>query len=383
MRKTITLLKSLIISCALMMSVSVFGQDPTNGGFENVDSGWTLLNAGFTTAVFDGTNPRTGLKNLKIEVSAAEGSTRTHSSTSTVSIAAGAYIHVIYWAKSDAVNQILGTIACGLFSPALSWTPTANKYPSTTYTRYSSNKQNTLTEIATFNTALRTFHVSGKTYPQTVYIDDIITYADGNTGADTEKPVAPTGITAVSTITNSATLDWTNGADAGTGLQATLILRTTNTSATAPELNDQAIYSTIGGVDGPNAVGDWTVISTSVAANAVTYTDNTVSNGSTYLYAVVHRDLAYNYSTALVSTAVTVNLGTAVNNTSKLNFNIATKNNKIELSGLKLGEQLSVYNVSGIRVHNAISTASTHSVTLPNGLYIVNVAGVNTKVILR
>jgi len=50
---------------------------------------------------------------------------------------------------------------------------------------------------------------------------------------------------------------------------------------------------------------DWTVISTSIGSSETTYTDNTVTQSSSYLYAVIHRDLAYNYSTALVSGTIT------------------------------------------------------------------------------
>lgn len=71
-------------------------------------------------------------------------------------------------------------------------------------------------------------------------------------------------------------------------------------------MNDQGVYSTAGGTSGPNIVStDWTVLSTTELAASTSYTDATVSASSSYKYAVIHRDLAYNYSTALVSATIT------------------------------------------------------------------------------
>jgi hypothetical protein len=99
-------------------------------------------------------------------------------------------------------------------------------------------------------------------------------------------------------------------------------------SAIDPVLKNQGVYSTTGGVDGPNLISsDWEVISTSISANSTSYTDNSVNPATYYKYAIIHRDYAYNYSTSLVSNSVlpvTFQLFSAVKNLKFTNLSWTT-----------------------------------------------------------
>ena len=87
--------------------------------------------------------------------------------------------------------------------------------------------------------------------------------------------------------------------DTLTGVQMTYILRTVNTESNAPVLINQVAY----GVNEMNQVGDWTIIA-ELEKGSATYTDQAINAGASYKYAIIHRDLAYNYSEALVSDIV-------------------------------------------------------------------------------
>lgn len=145
-----------------------------------------------------------------------------------------------------------------------------------------------------------------------IFVDDIVLYTSSSATDDIIAPSAATLFTATSACT-SVNLAWTPGVDditnAGyTGVRNTFILRTSVLTANAPSLHNQGQYSTTGGSAGPDSVNDgtgkWTIISTTTGATAGTYTDNP-GNGS-YKYAVIMQDYAYNYSTAAISSTVTL-----------------------------------------------------------------------------
>ena len=126
-----------------------------------------------------------------------------------------------------------------------------------------------------------------------VLFDDVIAYVSTSSSIDL---TAPTQATSASATTSA--ISWTNGSDTGdgaTGIQKTLIFKRTGGSSDDLTLNDQGIYS-LTSTEGPSTdqSGHWTLVTASVAADATSY--NGDLDGNTR-YAIVHRDLAYNYST--------------------------------------------------------------------------------------
>jgi hypothetical protein len=273
-----------------------WGQSPTNGGFENGTTGWTS-NGSLSTS-----NARTGANSL-LSASSTSNSNTAHTNSATISIPTGNYAHVIGWAIGS--NSFANASVGGTLNTTTSSSSTANI--GTTLTRLTAwNVQNNSGSSQSFSCRVNSRSSASGNATQ-VYFDDVIMYTDAVSSADITKPVMPTTFTNGTIIANSATFSWTNGLDAGTGIQNTIILRTANLSAATPVMNDQGVYSTAGGTSGPNTVGsDWTILSTSVSAGATAYTDASVSAGTSYKYAIVHRDLAYNYSTALVSSNIVV-----------------------------------------------------------------------------
>lgn len=113
-------------------------------------------------------------------------------------------------------------------------------------------------------------------------VDDVVFYKGT---IDLDKPSAPTSPTGLTTK-----ISWTNGTDDNTGIQNTLIWHRTEGADEDLTLNDQGVYA----VGDKDESGHWTLVTASVAADATSY-DGAFPERD--VYAIVHRDLAYNYST--------------------------------------------------------------------------------------
>jgi len=287
MKTSTNLISSCVLIIFLLAVTEGRGQSPTNGGFENGTTSWTTVGSAGTT------NARTGTNALAHTTSST--SNVAHTNSTTISIPNNSYAHVIGWAIGNSANS---RASCGGTLNVIAGSAAITTI-GTTLTRLTYPIQNTSGSAQNFSCRVNTRSVTGSV---TVYWDDVIMYASTSNTTDIVDPVAPTSFTNGTITSGSVQFTWTNGSDAATGIQNTIILRTTNTSAGTPVMNDQGVYSTSGGTSGPNTVStDWTVISTTVASGTSTYTDNSVSQSSSYKYAVNHRDMAYNYSTALVS----------------------------------------------------------------------------------
>ncbi len=171
-------------------------------------------------------------------------------------------------------------------------TPSSNN----TYYLINHSVQNTSGSTQNMKVRINNYLSSGS-QSRTFRWDNIIAYVSTSGTLDVTNPNAASSASVYYT-SNSATLYWANGSDntGGSGVQRTIILRTTGTCpGTAPTLNGQEIYSKAGGY-GISTVGSWTVLDT-VNISSSSYTDNTISSGTSYIYAIVHEDKAYNHST--------------------------------------------------------------------------------------
>ena len=166
---------------------------------------------------------------------------------------------------------------------------------------YSINKNSAWNSSAT---QIRFYTNFSTSKADTVYFDDLIWYSNTSATIDLTRPSSATSASAT-----TSSISWTNGSDTGegaTGIQATLIFHRTGGSVGGNDLtlNNQGIYS-LTATEGPSTdqSGNWTLLSASVGAAATSYS-GTFTAG--HEYAIVHRDLAYNYSTP---TYVTVAAG--------------------------------------------------------------------------
>lgn len=122
-----------------------------------------------------------------------------------------------------------------------------------------------------------------------VLFDDIVAYVSTNSEVDLTAPSSATSASGTGTE-----LTWTYGSDDNTGIQATMIWKRTSGTEKDLTLNNQGIYA-LAATEGPKVdqSGHWELITASLAADATSYSGTFEGNE---VYAVVHRDLAYNYS---------------------------------------------------------------------------------------
>ncbi len=197
--------------------------------------------------------------------------------------------------------------------------------PSSANTTYQITRaiQNTSGSDQSYTPRLNMYISTGST-SRTFYWDDIVAYVSSTSTIDLTKPSAPGGAS-VNYTSSSATISWSNSADnsGGSGVDRTIILRSTSSCpATAPTLTDQTAYSASGGY-GLSTIGSWTVLDT-VTCSSTTYTDNTISAGTFYAYAIVHEDKAYNHSDAAlvyVPVAATTSPSSPTNGQTSVSYN--------------------------------------------------------------
>ncbi len=277
-----------------------------NSGFENGNiTGWLDESSG--TETFQNTTVRTGA-GAGSYLTASATNQRWANNSNTVTVAAGEYLHFLVWVNPTVTPNTLGpgTNLGGTNTGGTGVQRTANTWTRMTVSRLNS----TLGPLVGYG-YVNTNRSTGTTV--TNRIDDGIVYTHSYSGADITQPTTATAFTNGAISGSSVQFSWTNGTDpavGATGIQNTIILRTTNLSAATPVMNDQGVYSPAGGASGPDIVStDWKVLSVTVAAGVTTYTDNSVIASTSYKYAVIHRDMAYNYSPALVSGTIVASSG--------------------------------------------------------------------------
>lgn len=363
-------MNTMLLKYVFCVTISIFivqityAQSPHNPGFEfqnNLNTDWrNTPNGG--TALAIGARSNTVYRTGDYSYGSASVNTTglwNHRNASNLSIAPNAYVHVIAWAK-----RLNADSRAGLGGSMGGSDDNGGTTPLTTdnWTRLTSyNRQNTTASAVNFQCGLY-FRSNTAGVSTQVFFDDVIAYTDNVAAPDLTSPTPATSSSNPVVGNNSLTINWTNGTDAGTGIQNTIILRTTNINATAPTLNNQGVYSTTGGANGPNVVNtDWTIISTTVSAVSNSYSDNTVLPNTAYKYAIIHRDLAYNYSTALVVSAI-----------SQLSNNISASAIASCASCDLILAQDANFIIDVERTFNSIVAAPGAKITLGNGNLILN-----------
>ena len=287
----------LLFTLLLMLVMSIgnaWGQTTYAAYLAEGFEGSTTLSGNSCTAannnVTANTTARTGSKVCYAYPSSASSTPRYIGVGSNLTAPKTHNIHAIVWVKGDnvadgKVQHQIGPYGTG---PATAYVNTTTSYTRCTITPYQSGgsaKQVRLYFISNNGTPVAHF-----------WYDDFIMYtSSANVPTDLDKPSKATSASATINA-----ISWTKGNDTGegaTGIQNTLIWKRTGGSSNDLTLNDQGIYSLTSTV-GPSTdqSGHWTLISATVDANATSYspTSGTFAEGD--VYAIVHRDLAYNYS---------------------------------------------------------------------------------------
>ncbi len=335
-----------ILLFSSLWSISLFGQTNSNpDGFENNSIGdWD--GGGWRESInIETTNIRTGTYALRLSTTSTWANRYWYTNDPYGASAVGTYVHFIYWAKASAASTSvnasmryrdytpptgIGVLTTGsvVALSTGSWTRVTHSAGGVDNQWYYPSPRKTTSNATSF------------------YIDDIIIYTSSSSTTDIIEPSSPTTLTGDDT--NG--LAWTDGADAGTGatgIQSTLIFkRSAGTNGSNDlDLNNQAIYS-LTSTEGPSVVGNWTLIDPAIAAGTTAYTSGTFTVGEEY--AVIHRDLAYNYSDpnyVVIATSTLANLTTEA--TSSITINSATGNGTITYEGDGVTESGICWNTTG------------------------------------
>ena len=228
------------------------------------------------------TEARTGTYSMKTEKN-GNGEVNVKTSNASISVAKSEYLYCIGWAKMES-SDVPTTPNANIYAQANSYIGGNGKGDSvrlnnSTWRRFTSSKK---ASNAVSNASVLLLRKHGSKLA--ILFDDVVIYTSSNASVDI---TAPTAASSASATTSS--IDWTCGSDDNTGIQNTLIWRRTSSSADDLTLNDQGVYA----ASATDQSGHWTCVSATVGAAATSYA-GTFSSGDRY--AIVHRDLAYNYS---------------------------------------------------------------------------------------
>ena len=278
-------LSLLFIGVLSLCAHTAWGADISNfaTGIENGTTGMDKGNCGSITASTDA--PRTGAKCLSTAYNGT--GERYWNPDITFTVPNGSYFHVIGYAKLLFTD---GTSAgSDMRAYADAYTSGTKKGTAVNLTKSWQRITARSDQAGSNKTGVARFYRkhAGK---KEVLFDDVIAYVSTNSEVDL---VAPTPATSV--LATETEITWTCGTDANTGVQATLIWKRIDDSDDDLKLNHQGIYA-LAETEGPkiDESGHWELIR--VLAPDVTTFSGSENFGSKEEYAIVHRDLAYNYS---------------------------------------------------------------------------------------
>lgn len=387
MIKKFTYLKALCISGILFAGITLSAQESIIEAFDDIPDATTNFNEakeyGYVTGYsLHEDTVRSGSKSFKMAFPSGTSGHHLTYTVDSIKVPAQKYVHVIaYVATSDSlVGQAAATFDGGSgFTPTPSFV-TLNKVNQGEFERKTFSKINALQEDRYCKIRIRCKSLAAAS---NLYYDDVVLYWHDSAKVDLSAPDSATGFAYASgTGAGEIKFTWTEGEDTLTGVNKTIILRTTD-SAAVPGLMPQVAYSDNSAEIKLKKIGNWDVIG-SVDAGILEYKDKMVLAGTKYYYAVVHADLAYNYSPAHGGSGFTATQGDSfTKDVEKPTFRYYAVDGSLQLLDLTVGKDLAIYNISGVLVHKQVVTSSNHSVALQNGLYIVRVDNEVTKVIVK
>ncbi len=285
-------------------------------------------------AVSQSTEARTGSYSLKTTYNNTSDKTAKTVNAS-ISVAKNSYLHCVGWAKmesDDATAEGTGNQATSNSYVGGNGKGTYVNLKANEWVQFTSLKKASSNQSSCYVLLQRKHSVK-----KAVLFDDVVIYVSTNATTDIDAPEAATGASA-----NTSEISWTCGSDANTGIQNTLIWKRTGGSAYDLTLNNQGNYVVPAAGSTLDQSGHWTLVSASVAADAETY-DGTFVAGD--VYAIVHRDLAYNYSEPVYTTIIasctkpgtpgTPSVSSKTHNSANLTWTAADNSNGYKVSIVK------------------------------------------------
>ncbi len=280
-------MRKIFLFVAILFASFALGADISNFA-SGIENGTTGMNKGDCGSIAVSTDaPRTGAQCLS---TAYNGNVlKKWYPDVTFAVPQNSYLHIIGYAKllsTDGTAASQNTQAYAEVRDIGSSGIGEQINLTTSWQRITDSKK-----ASSNKTGVKAYFWRKHTAKEEVLFDDIIAYVSTNSSVDLEAPSAATSASATETE-----ITWTCGTDTKTGVQATLIWKRTSGTDDDLTLNPQGIYA-LAATEGPNVdqSGHWELVRV-LAADATSF--NAVGTfASNERYAIVHRDLAYNYST--------------------------------------------------------------------------------------
>ncbi len=277
--------KTLLLFLGLLLPLLSFAQNP---GFENGFANWSASTSPWTITVV-AAELRSGTKAAKLATNSTIAITNqaTVGLSATVPTTGTNYVTVIAYVRVGPNNSTDARLGLGVTNGGTPIPDTETIGVGTGFTRFVS------TSLAANGTTYQPV-LSGRSATGVaveLFYDDVIIYTSTGAAADVTPPTLATRINATITGTNLV-LAWTAGTDADSGIDGTLIVRSTALTNSAANPISQTYYSTTSTV-GPTAVGTHSVLANGSATG--TFTES-ITNNTVYTYVIFMRDKAYNYS---------------------------------------------------------------------------------------
>lgn len=252
-----------------------------------LENGTTGINKGSCGSIAVSTDvPRTGAQCISTIYTGGSGDKYWYPDV-TLALPKNSYLHLIGYAKLESTDETSESSSTQAYAEAYN---TGNSGSGSAVNLTTSWKRITASSKAgSDKSASARFHRK-HTNKKAVLFDDIVVYVSSNSDVDITAPNKATSASATETE-----ITWTPGTDDNTGVQATLIWKQIDGSAEDLTLNDQGIYA-LAPTEGPKVdqSGHWELVK--VLAGDATSFSAVGSFASNEKYAIVHRDLAYNYS---------------------------------------------------------------------------------------
>lgn len=335
---------------------------------ENALANWETDGSdyGVIPEIAAGTNVREGSKVMKMSYSGGTSGHHIQNIADKIAVPDQYYFHMIaYTATSDvSYGQTYPTAQLGDWKPTPSFTGHA---ADNVFERKVTSRQNTTGDSLNCFPRIRSKANGGACI---IYYDDIVLYASADAEADLIAPFAASNLSV-----DGQLLSWSNGSDAETEIISTLILRSSDVSAEAPELVPQVAYGTVG----LENVGAWKVIAV-LDESYSTFNDTAAAIDLNYSYAVVHKDLAYNYSEPVVGESEASSL---LRGNPLANVQVYGVDGAIRIEKLRPGQRIRVFDLLGRPVIVKVTDTDQMEIAVPPGIYIVNISGNSAKVIVK
>ncbi len=252
-----------------------------------LENGTTGINKGSCGSIAVSTDvPRTGAQCISTIYTGGSGDKYWYPDV-TLALPKNSYLHLIGYAKLESTDETSESSSTQAYAEAYNTGNSGSGLPvnlTTSWKRITASSK-----AGSDKSASARFHRKHKE-KKAVLFDDIVVYVSSNSSVDLKAPDPATSASASETE-----ITWTPGTDDNTGVQATLIWKQIDGSAEDLTLNDQGIYA-LAATEGPNVdkSGHWELVR--VLAGDATSFSAVGSFASNEKYAIVHRDLAYNYS---------------------------------------------------------------------------------------